>query len=114
MIRVGVNGYGTIGRRVADAVKKQQDMELVGVTAVHPHYKYAVARDKGLQLYALDTPAALSTASKVLQSPVVLHDTTLTASFPFAASKLHWATNDWTFMSSPAPPLNIDFTLACE
>ena len=54
MIRVGVNGYGTIGRRVADAVRKQKDMELVGVSAAHPHYKYAVARDKGIELYALD------------------------------------------------------------
>jgi len=54
MIKVGVNGYGTIGRRVADAVKKQKDMELVGVTAVHPHYKYGVAKDKGIDLYALD------------------------------------------------------------
>ncbi|MDG6921312.1 MAG: type II glyceraldehyde-3-phosphate dehydrogenase [Nitrososphaerota archaeon] len=54
MIRVGVNGYGTIGRRVADAVKKQKDMELVGVTAGHPHYKYAVASEKGIPLYALD------------------------------------------------------------
>ena len=53
-IRVGVNGYGTIGRRVADAVRKQKDMELVGVSAAHPHYKYAVARDKGIDLYALD------------------------------------------------------------
>jgi len=49
-----VNGYGTIGRRVADAVRKQKDMQLVGVTAAHPHYKYGVARDKGIDLYALD------------------------------------------------------------
>jgi glyceraldehyde-3-phosphate dehydrogenase (NAD(P)+) (phosphorylating) len=54
MIKVGVNGYGTIGRRVADAVRKQKDMELVGVTAAHPHYKYAVASEKGIPLYALD------------------------------------------------------------
>jgi glyceraldehyde-3-phosphate dehydrogenase (NAD(P)) len=54
MIRVGINGYGTIGRRVADAVRKQKDMELVGVTAVHPHYKYALAKEKGIPLYALD------------------------------------------------------------
>ncbi len=54
MIRVGINGYGTIGRRVADAVRKQKDMELVGVTAVHPHYKYGLAREKGIDLYALD------------------------------------------------------------
>ena len=54
MIRVGINGYGTIGRRVADAVRKQKDMELVGVTAAHPHYKYALATEKGIPLYALD------------------------------------------------------------
>jgi glyceraldehyde-3-phosphate dehydrogenase (NAD(P)) len=54
MIRVGINGYGTIGRRVADAVRKQKDMELVGVTAAHPHYKYALANEKGIHLYALD------------------------------------------------------------
>jgi glyceraldehyde-3-phosphate dehydrogenase (NAD(P)) len=54
MIRVGVNGYGTIGKRVADAVMRQKDMELVGVTAVHPHYKYAVAQQKGIPLYAVD------------------------------------------------------------
>jgi glyceraldehyde-3-phosphate dehydrogenase (NAD(P)) len=39
---------------VADAVRKQKDMELVGVTAVHPHYKYALANEKGITLYALD------------------------------------------------------------
>jgi len=54
LISVGVNGYGTIGRRVADAVRKQKDMELVGVSAAHPHYKYALAREKGVDLYALD------------------------------------------------------------
>ncbi len=54
MIKVGVNGYGTIGRRVADAVRKQKDMELVGVTAAHPHYKYSLANEKGIPLYALD------------------------------------------------------------
>ena len=32
MTRVGVVGYGTIGKRVADAVLLQDDMELVGVT----------------------------------------------------------------------------------
>ena len=54
VIRVGINGYGTIGRRVADAVRKQKDMELVGVTAAHPHYKYSLADEMGIPLYALD------------------------------------------------------------
>jgi glyceraldehyde-3-phosphate dehydrogenase (NAD(P)) len=31
MIRVGVNGYGTIGRRVADAIRAQPDMRVEGV-----------------------------------------------------------------------------------
>ena len=30
-VKVAVNGYGTIGKRVADAVKLQPDMELIGV-----------------------------------------------------------------------------------
>ncbi|QQG49090.1 MAG: type II glyceraldehyde-3-phosphate dehydrogenase [archaeon] len=54
MIRVGVNGYGTIGRRVADAVLKQKDMELVGVTKSKPDYKSTIAAEKGIGLYAVD------------------------------------------------------------
>lgn len=54
MIRVGVNGYGTIGRRVADAVMKQSDMELVGITKTRPDYKSALAETKGIHLYAVD------------------------------------------------------------
>ena len=30
-VKVGVNGYGVIGKRVADAVSIQDDMELVGI-----------------------------------------------------------------------------------
>ena len=54
MIRVGVNGFGTIGRRVADAVKKQGDMELAGVTKTRPDYKSMVAEKKGIPMYAVD------------------------------------------------------------
>ena len=34
MIRVGVNGYGVIGKRVAYAVSKQDDMQLVGIAVL--------------------------------------------------------------------------------
>lgn len=54
MIRVGVNGYGTIGRRVADAVMRQKDMELAGVTKTKPDYKSAAAEAKGISVYAVD------------------------------------------------------------
>jgi len=57
MIRVGVNGYGTIGRRVADAVKLQKDMELVGVTKTKPDYKSKIADQKGIPLYGVDMKA---------------------------------------------------------
>jgi glyceraldehyde-3-phosphate dehydrogenase (NAD(P)) len=57
VIKVGVNGYGTIGRRVADAVLLQKDMELVGVTKAHPDYKSKVAGDKGISIYGVDMKA---------------------------------------------------------
>ena len=52
MIRVGVNGYGTIGKRVADAVAAQSDMELVGVTKTSPNYGAEAAIRRGYDLYA--------------------------------------------------------------
>ncbi|MFW6317167.1 MAG: type II glyceraldehyde-3-phosphate dehydrogenase [Halorubrum sp.] len=52
MIRVGVNGYGTIGKRVADAVAAQPDMELVGVTKRTPNYGAEAAVRRGYDLYA--------------------------------------------------------------
>lgn len=50
-VRVGVNGYGTIGKRVATAVSKQDDMELVGVTKTRPNYEATDAIAKGYRLY---------------------------------------------------------------
>ena len=50
-IRVGVNGYGTIGKRVADAVAMQKDMELVGVTAHSYSFNTEVAKQKGYEIF---------------------------------------------------------------
>jgi glyceraldehyde-3-phosphate dehydrogenase (NAD(P)) len=54
MIRVAVNGYGTIGRRVADAVVAQSDMELVGVAKMKPDYRARLAVEKGYKLFSGD------------------------------------------------------------
>jgi glyceraldehyde-3-phosphate dehydrogenase (NAD(P)) len=54
MIKVAVNGYGVIGRRVADAVALQPDMELVGITKVTPDYRARTAIQKGYRLYGID------------------------------------------------------------
>lgn len=50
-MRVFVNGYGTIGRRVADAVRRQRDMELVGVGKTKPDYKAKMAASRGIRVY---------------------------------------------------------------
>ena len=52
MIRVAVNGYGTIGKRVADAVAAQPDMELVGVAKTRPNHEARSAAERGYPLYA--------------------------------------------------------------
>jgi glyceraldehyde-3-phosphate dehydrogenase (NAD(P)) len=51
-IRVAVNGYGVIGKRVADAVRVQPDMELVGVSDVTTDYRIKTAVVLDLPVYA--------------------------------------------------------------
>ncbi|MEM4702546.1 MAG: glyceraldehyde 3-phosphate dehydrogenase NAD-binding domain-containing protein, partial [Archaeoglobaceae archaeon] len=46
MIRVAINGYGTIGKRVADAVALQDDMKVVGVTKTKPDFEARLAKRK--------------------------------------------------------------------
>ena len=50
-IRVAVNGYGVIGKRVADAVIKQDDMRLVGVADVVSDWRPRVAVRRGMPLF---------------------------------------------------------------
>ncbi|MCS5537389.1 MAG: type II glyceraldehyde-3-phosphate dehydrogenase, partial [Candidatus Poseidoniaceae archaeon] len=50
-IKVAINGYGTIGKRVADAVAAQDDMELIGVTKTRPSFGCDLAVRKGYPLY---------------------------------------------------------------
>jgi glyceraldehyde-3-phosphate dehydrogenase (NAD(P)) len=50
-VRVGVNGFGTIGKRVADAVALQSDLELVGVAKTRPGFEARRAVERGYPLY---------------------------------------------------------------
>ncbi|AXR79578.1 type II glyceraldehyde-3-phosphate dehydrogenase [Natrarchaeobaculum sulfurireducens] len=52
MIQVAINGYGTIGKRVADAVALQPDMEVLGVAKTRPNFEAEMAIEKGFPLYA--------------------------------------------------------------
>lgn len=51
-IKVAVNGYGVIGKRVADAVRRQEDMELIGVADVVTDYRIKTAAVLGIDVYA--------------------------------------------------------------
>ncbi len=53
-VKVAINGYGTIGKRVADAVSVQDDMEIIGIAKTRPNYEAFVARDKGYEVYTLE------------------------------------------------------------
>ena len=51
VIKVAINGYGTIGKRVADAVDAQDDMEIVGVTKTRPAFGCDLAVRKGYPIF---------------------------------------------------------------
>jgi len=53
-IKVGIIGFGTIGKRVADAVKLQDDMKLVGVTGRSYNWRIRSAQRKNIPIYGMD------------------------------------------------------------
>lgn len=61
-IRVGIVGYGVIGRRVADAVRLQPDMELAGVADVAADWRIAQAVGRGIGLFAATAEASAGMA----------------------------------------------------
>ena len=56
-IRVVLNGYGVIGKRVADAVAAQDDMQLVGIADVVSDWRIKVAVEKGYPVFASTSEA---------------------------------------------------------
>lgn len=59
-IRVGVNGYGVIGKRVADAVACQADMELAGIADVVADWRMRVAVQRGFRVFSAEAGRAAS------------------------------------------------------
>jgi glyceraldehyde-3-phosphate dehydrogenase (NAD(P)) len=56
-LKVAVNGYGVIGRRVADAVVLQDDMELAGVADLVTDWRMRVAVQRGFPIFAATAEA---------------------------------------------------------
>ena len=52
MIKVGINGFGTIGKRVAEAVTLQDDMTVVGVVKTKPTYEVQGALSSDYAVFA--------------------------------------------------------------
>lgn len=53
-IKVAVNGYGVIGKRVADAITLQEDMELSGVCDITKDWRIKIAVEKNYPIFAYD------------------------------------------------------------
>lgn len=53
-IKVAVNGYGVIGRRVADAILLQKDMTLVGVSDIATDWRIKSSQLHNFQLYSFN------------------------------------------------------------
>ncbi|MEM4654187.1 MAG: type II glyceraldehyde-3-phosphate dehydrogenase [Thermosphaera sp.] len=51
LISIGINGYGTIGKRIADAVLKNPNFKLVGVAKYSPDYASKVASRRGIDIF---------------------------------------------------------------
>ncbi|SDL88206.1 MULTISPECIES: type II glyceraldehyde-3-phosphate dehydrogenase [Daejeonella] len=68
-IKVAINGYGVIGKRVADAVKLQDDMELMGVCDVVTDWRIKMAVRKGYPVYGFDL--SFSARMKEASIPVI-------------------------------------------
>lgn len=67
-IKVAVNGYGVIGKRVADAIMLQGDMELIGICDVATDWRIKVANIKEIPVYAFNG----ETYEKMKQSGIVV------------------------------------------
>ena len=50
-VRVAVNGFGTIGKRVAEAVTRQPDMTLVGVSKTRANFEARIVAEKEYPLF---------------------------------------------------------------
>ncbi len=73
-VRVAVNGYGVIGKRVADAVAVQDDMTIAGVADVVTDYRVQLAVERGHPLYGATAEARAAMAQTGLPVRGALED----------------------------------------
>jgi glyceraldehyde-3-phosphate dehydrogenase (NAD(P)) len=73
-VKVAINGYGTIGKRVADAVCLQDDMQISGVVKTRPTFEARLAIENGFPLYAANEESFKSFKEAGLKTEGTLED----------------------------------------
>ncbi len=73
-VRVGVNGYGVIGKRVAAAVASQEDMTLTGVSDVVTDWRAHMVLQNGLRLFGATAESATAMRDAGLEITGILDD----------------------------------------
>lgn len=73
-VRVGVNGYGVIGKRVAAAVAQQPDMLLAGVSDVVTDWRAHMAIRNGFRLFGATSEQAKTMRDAALDVTGTLDD----------------------------------------
>lgn len=73
-IRVLLNGYGVIGKRVADAVAAQEDMHLVGISDVVSDWRIMMAVQKGFPIFSSTGEAVNGMRAAGIPVEGVLHE----------------------------------------
>lgn len=69
--KVIVVGYGVIGKRIADAVLKQDDMKLVGVADISTDWRIKLAVKKGIKVFSVGS----ENLEKMKKSGINVEDT---------------------------------------
>ena len=97
IIRVAVNGYGVIGKRVADAVRAQRDMTLVGVADIATDWRTRVLQPKGVAFFSGTAQAREALRSAGLPSAGGLEDLVAAADVIIDCTPKHVAAGNVPF-----------------
>lgn len=76
-VRVVVNGIGTIGKRVAHAIRLQDDMKLVGISTRSPSFVLKTVLEPGAPLYGVDLWAANQNSLEAMRNAGMIVNGTL-------------------------------------
>ena len=71
-IRVAVNGHGVIGKRVAAAVARQNDMRLAGVCDVVTDWRGRIVNRQDIPLFAASSTSSVRTWPQYSNAPSAL------------------------------------------